>query len=120
MKTLQEYFKHLVHLDRYSPRILGNILITKKPRNIIRHTTAYKKYYRLHTYIIGHYNPSVRPSLAWLLTPLMLCALILYVSGETYSLTSTQNDRIWKKFSWQVYLLSEKYFFFFFVFCFDA
>ena len=43
-------------------------------------------------YIIGPYNPSVR-IMAYLLTPLMLGALILYVSGETYSLMSIPNDR---------------------------
>ena len=37
------------------------------------------------TYIIGHYNPSVRIT-TWLLTPLMLCVLILYITGGTYSL----------------------------------
>ena len=42
----------------------------------------------IHIYIIGHYNPSVRIS-TQLLASLMLCALILYVSGETYSLTAT-------------------------------
>ena len=42
--------------------------------------------------IIGHYNPSVRTT-AQLLTPLMLCASILCVSGGTYSLMSTSNDR---------------------------
>ena len=36
---------------------------------------------------------------------LMLCALILCVSGRTYSLTSTPNDR--DTFPWQVYLLSQ-------------
>ena len=56
----------------------------------IRKTTEYCL--TLHTYIIGHYNPSVRIT-AQLLTLLMLCALILYVSGGTYSLTSTPNDR---------------------------
>ena len=44
------------------------------------------------TYIIGHYSPSVKIS-AQLLTILMLCELILYVSGGTYSLTSTPNER---------------------------
>ena len=38
------------------------------------------------TYIIDHYSP------------LMLCALILYVSGGTYSLTSTPNDRFLRYF----------------------
>ena len=42
------------------------------------------------TNITGHYNPSVGIT-AWFLMPLMLCSLILYVSGETYSLTSTPN-----------------------------
>ena len=49
------------------------------------------------TYIIGHYNPSVRIT-AQHLTPLILCALILYVSGGTYSLTSTANDRFLRNF----------------------
>ena len=37
----------------------------------------------------------------------MLCALILYMSDRTYSLTSTPNDRFLRNFSWQFYLLSE-------------
>ena len=56
----------------------------------------------MHTYIIGHYNPSVRIT-AQLLTPLMLCAFILYVSFGTYSLTSTQNDR----FFFRSFLIAE-------------
>ena len=56
----------------------------------------------LHTHIIGHYNPSVRIT-ALLLTPLMLCAFILYVSGGTYSLTSTPNDRFFRNFFMAVY-----------------
>ena len=48
-------------------------------------------------YRIGHYNPSVRIT-TYLLTRLMLCVLILYVSGGTYSLTSTLNDRFLKNF----------------------
>ena len=31
------------------------------------------------------------------LTPLMLCVLILYISGGTYSLKSTPNDRFFEK-----------------------
>ena len=38
-----------------------------------------------------HYNPSVRIT-AQLLTPLMLCGLILYVSDWAYNLTSKSND----------------------------
>ena len=37
----------------------------------------------------------------------MLCVLILYMSGGTYSLKSTPNDRFLRNFSWQFYLLSE-------------
>ena len=51
----------------------------------------------IHTYVIDHYNLSVRIT-AWFLTTLMLCTLILYVSGATYSLTSTSNDRFLKYF----------------------
>ena len=47
-------------------------------------------------YIIGHYHPSVRIT-TQLLTPFMLCALILYVSGWNYSLKSTPNDKFFKK-----------------------
>ena len=39
--------------------------------------------------------------------PLMLCVLILYISGGTYGLKSTTNDRFLKNFSWQFYLLSQ-------------
>ena len=35
--------------------------------------------------LIGHYNPSVR------------CVLILYISGGTYCLKSTTNDRFFEK-----------------------
>ena len=37
----------------------------------------------------------------------MLCVLILYISGSTYSLKSTSNDKFLRNFSWQFYLLSE-------------
>ena len=53
-------------------------------------------YTYIHTYIISRYDSSVKMT-AYLLTPLTLCALILYVSGGTYSLTSTPNDRILRK-----------------------
>ena len=54
-------------------------------------------------YIIGHYNPSVRFT-TWLLTPLILYALILEMSDGTYSLKSTDFQ---KTFSSQFYLLSD-------------
>ena len=41
----------------------------------------------IHTYIIGHYNPSVRITTKPL-TPLMLCALILYMTPNNSSLRS--------------------------------
>ena len=47
----------------------------------------------IHTYIIGHYNPSVRIIDLVSHTTLLLCVLILYISGGTYSLQSTPNDR---------------------------
>ena len=41
--------------------------------------------------------------LAQFLTPLMLCVLILYIIGATYSLKSTPNYRFFlKNFSWQI------------------
>ena len=46
----------------------------------------------IHTYIIGHYNPSVS-IIDLVLTPLMLCVLILDISCGTCSLKSTPNDR---------------------------
>ena len=39
----------------------------------------------IHTYIIGHYKPSVR---------ITLCVLTLYISGGAYSLKSTPNIQI--------------------------
>ena len=45
------------------------------------------------TYIIDHYNLSVRIT-TWLPTPLLLCALILYMSDGTYSLKSTPNEKL--------------------------
>ena len=48
-------------------------------------------------YIIGHYNPSVWITDLVSHISLMLCVLILYVSGGTYSLKSTPNDRFFEK-----------------------
>ena len=59
------------------------------------------KFVYIHTYIIGHYNSSVR------IIDLMLCVLILYISGGPYSLKSTLNDRFLRNFSWQFYYRSE-------------
>ena len=51
----------------------------------------------MHIYIIGHYNASIRITFQ-LLTPLMLCALILYMKDGTYSLTSTPYYRFLRIF----------------------
>ena len=57
--------------------------------------------------IIGHCNFWVRIT-AKLLTPLILCALILYMSRGTYSLETIPSDRFCvKNFPRQFYLLSE-------------
>ena len=46
-----------------------------------------------YTYISGHYNPPFSQDNNQLLTAVMLCALILYMSGGIYSLTLTPNNR---------------------------
>ena len=48
----------------------------------------------LHTYVIGHYSPSVR---IIDLVSHTTCVLILYISSGTYSLKSTPNDRFFEK-----------------------
>ena len=60
----------------------------------------------IHTYIMNHYNPSVGIT-AQLFTPLMLCDLILYMSGGSYSLTSTPNDKFLRNFFMAGLLFSE-------------
>ena len=47
----------------------------------------------IHTYITGHYNPSVRIIELISHTTYVVCVLILYISGGTYSLKSTPYDR---------------------------
>ena len=51
----------------------------------------------MHTYMISYYNPSVR-IIHIFFSPLMLCVFILNISGRTYILKSTPNDRFYKKF----------------------
>ena len=76
-----------------------------------------KSSYHIYIYIIGHYSPSV-------ITLLMLCKLILYVSGRTCSLTSNPNDRFVRNFFMAGFceksaeMQSPKKYFF--MFCFDA
>ena len=54
----------------------------------------------IHTYIIGHYIPSAK-IIDLVFTPVVLCVLILYISGGTYSLKSTPNARFLINFSGQ-------------------
>ena len=63
--------------------------------------------YNINNLSLQHFNQNYDP----FLIPLMLRALILYVSGGTYSLKSTpkdmSNDIFLRSFSWQVHLPSE-------------
>ena len=79
-------------VKKYSNQINYCMSIIKFEQWYIRQCGQY-----IHTFIIGHYNPSVRIT-AQLLTPLMLCVLILYVNGGTCSSTLTPNDRFLKNF----------------------
>ena len=51
----------------------------------------------IHTFIIGHYNPWVRIT-SYPPTSLILCGLILYMSGGTYNLTLIPKDRFLRNF----------------------
>ena len=51
----------------------------------------------VHTYVIGRYNPSVRFIDLVSHTTYIVCVLILYISGGTYSLKLTPNDRCFEK-----------------------
>ena len=53
--------------------------------------------YYIHTYIIDHYNTSVR----------MSCASILYVSGGTYTQTSTPNDKFLRNYFHATFIYSQ-------------
>ena len=50
----------------------------------------------VYTYIISHYNPSVRITV-YHFTTLMLCALILYVSGGTLQFNVASERQIFEK-----------------------
>ena len=58
------------------------------------------------TDVIAHYNHSVWIAME-LLTPHMLCVLILSLSGAAYSLKFTPNNKFLKTISWQFNLLAE-------------
>ena len=57
--------------------------------------TAFRATQFIHTLIIGPYNRSVRIT-TWLLAPLVMCVLILYIRGGSYSLKSTPKDRFFE------------------------
>ena len=63
----------------------------------------------IHTYIIGHYNPSV-----WIIdlvshTTYVVWVLILYISGGTKSLKSTPNDRFFEKLFMTIFIYSQSF-----------
>ena len=47
--------------------------------------------------------------LIWFLTPLMVCVLIFVISGGTYSLKSTPNDRFFEKLFMAVLIYSQSF-----------
>ena len=47
--------------------------------------------------------------LTWFLTPLILCALILYINGGTCSLNSTPNDRFFEKLFMSILFYSQSF-----------
>ena len=77
-------------LDKYIFKII--IIFAFVNYSTICHFWPWHYFSAIHIYITGHYSPSVRIT-AKLLTPLMLCVLILFVSVGTHSLTSTLKDK---------------------------
>ena len=61
---------------------------------------------KIHTYIIGHYNPTVRMIDLVSHNTYVVCAF-LDIKGGSYSLKLTPNYGFLRNFSWQFYLLSE-------------
>ena len=60
------------------------------------------------TYIIGHYNPSVR-TIGQVSHTTCVCVLILYINGETYILKSTPNDRLFDKLFMAICIYSQSF-----------
>ena len=88
--------------------LLGNIIlkkreITKKNIVSVKRNCTFK---HIHTYIIGHYNPSVRIIDLVSHTTYAVCINFLYISGGTYSLKSTANYKRKK--------INNRYFFYLF------
>ena len=61
----------------------------------------------IHTYIHNWSLQLFSQDYVQLLTPLMLCAIILYVSGRTYNLTSTQSRRFFEKLFYGRFIYSQ-------------
>ena len=88
--------------------------------------------YGIHTYIDTwlFFTTFQSGLLLYFLTPLMLCALILYMSDGTYTLQSTPNYRFFEKLSTAILFSSHSFFLdicweeitdeIFFAFCFDV
>ena len=89
----------IVHGISYKRSSVWALIIFKfktflKFNNIRKRERLYSLY--IHTYIIGHYNPSVLTD--QLLKPLLLGALTLNVSRGAFSLTPTPNDNFLRNF----------------------
>ena len=61
------------------------------------------------TYMIGHYNPSVRIIDLVSHTIYVVCVNFLYISGGTYSLKSTPNDRFWETIHGHFFIYSQSF-----------
>ena len=64
---------------------------------------------KYHTYIIGHYNPSVRIIDLVTHTTYVVCVLILYTSDGIYSLNSTPNGRFFEKPFMAIFIYSQNF-----------
>ena len=66
-----------------------------------------KNFILLYTHIIRYYNSSIIIIDLVSQITYVVCVLILYISGETYSWKSTPNDRFFEKLLMAILLLSE-------------
>ena len=124
-------------LQTSTPSVMLHVTFSVRVDNLQSQIRVSNKYVFVNStrilliYIIGHYNLSVRIT-AQLLTQLMLCALILYVSGGTFNLTSTPNNKFFEELLHGSFICSQsscqksderkcrRNVFFFFIFRFDA
>ena len=87
---LIQLFAFLLTMEIFKPRLFSSHA-TQLHTRLTEFLLTFSRFI-FHTYIISEYNASVRFS-TQLLTSVMLCESTLYVTGETYSLKSTPNDR---------------------------